>query len=73
VFGHLLGPTSFDSLKRPLNCKQAFLPITFGGIGFIPTTIIALTTYLGNWALVVSIIIVKFMVDQCFFLLKALA
>ncbi len=72
MFGHLLGPTSFDSLKGLLDYKQAFLPITFSGIGFIPTTTIALTTYLRSWALVVSIIIVRLMVDQHFFLLKTL-
>jgi hypothetical protein len=72
VFGHLLGLGSFDSLEEPLACKQAFLPITFGNIGFILTITIAPTTYLGSWALVASIIDVRFMVDQCFFLLEAL-
>jgi len=67
-----LGPTSFHSLKGPLDCKQTFLPITFGGIRIVPTTTIALTTYLGSWAFVVSIIIVRCMVDQCFFLLETL-
>jgi hypothetical protein len=33
---------------------------------------IALVTYLGNWAFVASIIVVKFMVIQCFFLLETL-
>ncbi len=37
VFGHLLGPRSFDNLERSLAHKQASLPITLGGIGFILT------------------------------------
>jgi hypothetical protein len=37
VFGCLLGPRSIDSPKRPLAHKQAFLSITFGGNGLIPT------------------------------------
>jgi hypothetical protein len=56
VFQRLLGPTSFDSFKGHLDCKQAFLPITFSGIRTVPTTTIALTTYLRSWALIVSII-----------------
>jgi len=38
VFGHHLDLGSLDSLKRPLACKQASLPITFGGIRFISTS-----------------------------------
>ncbi len=67
-----LGLRSFDSPKRSLAHKQAFLPIVFGGIGFIPTTTIALATYLKSWALVASIIVVKFMVDQHPLLLETL-
>jgi hypothetical protein len=72
MFGRLLGSRSFDSLEGPLACKQASFLITFGSIGFIPTPTIAPTTYLGSWALIVSIIVVRFMVDQWFFLLEAL-
>jgi len=81
MFGHSLGPRSFDNLKRilafdnlkrVLAYKQVFLPITFGGIKLISMATITLVTYLGNWALVVSIIFVTFMVDQGPFLLKAL-
>jgi hypothetical protein len=68
VFGHLLGPSSFDSLKGPLACKQVFLTITLGGINFILTSTIALITYLGSWAFVASIIVAIFMVDPCPFL-----
>jgi hypothetical protein len=68
VFGRLLRPGSFDSLEGPLAHKQAFLPITFGNISFIPTTNITQVTYLRSWAFVASIIIVRFMVDQGFFL-----
>jgi len=71
MFGHLLGPGSFDSLGL-LTHKQSSFTITFGGIGFIPIATITLTTYLKSWALVISIIIIKFMVDQCFIFLKIL-
>jgi hypothetical protein len=73
MFGRLWGPRFFNSLKRPLACKQASLPIAFGGISFIPTTPIAPRTYLWSWAFIVFIIIIKFMVDQHPFLIKALA
>jgi hypothetical protein len=46
MFGRLLGLLiSFDSPKGHLICKQTF-PITFNGIGLIPTTTITLVTYL---------------------------
>jgi hypothetical protein len=73
MFGCLLGPRSFDSPKGPLVHKQASLPITFGDVMFILTSTITPTTYLGNWALVASIIITIFMVDQHPFLLEALS
>jgi hypothetical protein len=73
MFGCFLGPRSFDNPKRPLTHKQIFFPIIFGGIRFILMTTIALTTYLRSWALVTSIIAIRFMVDQCFFFLEALA
>jgi hypothetical protein len=73
VFGHLLDPRSFDSSKGPLARKQASLPIIFNGVGFILTSTIAPIAYLGNWALVASIIVVKFMVDQHPFFLETLA
>ncbi len=72
MFGHLFSLGSFDSPERPLVCKQASLPITFGGIRFISTSTIAPTTYLESWALVGLVIAVRFMVDHCPFLLKAL-
>jgi hypothetical protein len=73
MFGHLFGPRFFNSLEEPLACKQAFFPLTFGGTSLIPTTHTAPITYLGSWAFVTSIIVVKFMVDQRLFILKALA
>jgi hypothetical protein len=48
MFGHLLGPWSFDSPKGFLARKQTSLPITLGGIKLIPTFTIAPTTYLGS-------------------------
>jgi hypothetical protein len=73
MFGRLLGPRSFDNPEGPLAYKQVFIPITFSGIEFIPTTTIVPTTYLGSWAFVTSIIAARFMIDQCLFLLEALA
>jgi hypothetical protein len=67
-----LGPKSFDSLERPLACKQISFLINFGGVRFLLITTIALTTYLRSWAFVASIIVIKFMVSQHPFLLEAL-
>jgi hypothetical protein len=73
MFRHLLGLGSFDNPEKPLVHKQGSLPMIFGGVEFILTSTIAPTTYLGSWALVVSIIVVRFMVDHRPFLLEALA
>jgi len=73
MFGHLLGLGSFDSLKGILVHKQTSFLITFGGIELISTSTIAPTTYLGSWAFVTLIIVARLMVDQCPFLLEALA
>jgi hypothetical protein len=73
VLGCFLGPRSFDNFERPLACKQASLPIIVGGIGLILMTTITLTTYLGSWAFIASIIVTRFIVDQHLFLLEALA
>jgi hypothetical protein len=72
VFGHLLGPRSFDNLEGFLARKQAYFPITFDGIGIILMATIAPITYLRSWAFVVSIIVVRFMVNQRPFLFEAL-
>jgi hypothetical protein len=64
-----LGQGSFDSLKRLLYHKQTFFLITYNGIRVIRTTTITLITYLRNWALAISIKVVKFMIDQHPFLL----
>jgi hypothetical protein len=66
-----LGPKSFDSLKRLLGRKQASFLITFGGGDLILTSTIALVAYLKSWALIISTIITRFMVDQCPFLFEA--
>jgi hypothetical protein len=73
VFRCLSYSKSFDSLKRPLVDKQVFLLITFGGMELILIITIIPTTYLKNWAFVVLIIVVSFMIDQCLFLLETLA
>ncbi len=73
VFEHILGPRSFDNPKEPLTCTEASLPIIFGGIELTLTSTIALTTYLRSWALVTSIIVIRFMVNQRPFLLEVLA
>ncbi len=72
MFGHLLGLGSFDSPKGLIAHKQASLPIIFGGMKFILIVIIALIAYLGCWTFAASIIIVRFMVDQCPFLFETL-
>jgi hypothetical protein len=63
VFIHLLGPGSFESLKGLIVHKQASLSITFDGVRLIVTLTIAPITYLRNWALIVPIIVVRFMVN----------
>jgi hypothetical protein len=72
MFGCILGPWSFDSLKRPRVCKQTSFLITFSGVEFILTSTIAPTTYLGNWTFVISVIAIRCMLDQHPFLLEAL-
>jgi hypothetical protein len=72
VFRCFLGLGCFDRSKIPLARKKTSLPITFDGIGFISTLTITPTTYLGSWAFVISIIAIRFMVDQRPFLLKFL-
>jgi len=72
MFGHLLGPKSFDFLEGLLIHKQASLPITFGFVKFILTTVITPIAYLRNWAFVISVITTKFIVDQRPFLLEVL-
>ncbi len=73
MFGHLLGLGFFDILKGLLTHKQTSLPITLGGIKLILTSTIAPINYLGSWAFIVSIIAIKFMVNQNPFILEALA
>jgi len=73
VFRQLLGLGSFDNLKRPLAYKQASFPMTFDGIRFIPMATFAPIIYLRSWAFVASIIVTRFMVDQCPFLFETLA
>jgi hypothetical protein len=63
MFGCLLGPRSFNSLKGLLAYEHFFCPITFGGIKFIPITTITLITYIGSLAFVVLVIVLEFMVD----------
>ncbi len=72
MFGHLFGLRSFHSPKGFLACKQASLSITFNGIGLILTSTIAPIAYLRNWALITVVIVIRFMVDQCPFLLEVL-
>jgi hypothetical protein len=57
-----LDPIFFDNLEGPLAHKHVFSPITFGGIRLM-LIVITLTIYLRNWALVASVIVVRFMVN----------
>jgi hypothetical protein len=74
-----LTPPSFKCLdtswiQDPLIAhKQISFPIAFGGIRLILTTTIALIAYLGRWTFIVSIITIKFIVDQHPFLIEPLA
>jgi len=61
----------FDSLEIPLAHKHASFPITFGGIEFILTTTMVAAIYLRSF--VISIIVVRFVVNQHPFLLEVLA
>jgi hypothetical protein len=72
MFGCLLGPWFFDSPKGPIVHKHASLLITLDGIEFIPMATITPTIYLGNWALITSIIVVRFIVNQQPFFLETL-
>jgi hypothetical protein len=72
MFRWLLDLRSFDSLERTLTHKHASFPIVLGSIKFIPTITIAPTIYLGKWALIVSIIVVRFMVNQHPFIFETL-
>jgi hypothetical protein len=72
VFRWLLHLRSFYSLERTLAHKQASFPIVLGSIKFLTTITIAPTIYLGEWALIVSIIIVRLMVNQHPFLFETL-
>jgi hypothetical protein len=67
-----LGPRSFNNPKKPLAYKQASLLIIFGGIELILIASITPIAYLRNWAFVVSIIAIRFMVDERLFLLEVL-
>jgi hypothetical protein len=73
MFRCIFGLRPFDSPKGPLAHKQTSLPITFNGIKLILTSTVAPTTYLKNWAFVVLVIVVRFMVNQYPFFLEALA
>jgi hypothetical protein len=72
MFRHLFGLGFFHSPKGLLACKQASFSITFNGIELILTSTIAPIAYLRNWALITIVIAIRFMVDQCPFLLEVL-
>jgi hypothetical protein len=68
-----LGLESYNNPKGPLACKQTSFLIAFNGIELIPIATITPTTYLRNWAFVIPIVAIRFMNDQCPFLLEAFA
>jgi hypothetical protein len=72
VFLKLLGLGSLECPKAPLVHPQVALTIFNGGIRLTSSNVIALTTYLGSWALITSVIASKFLLDFCPFLLKAI-
>jgi len=73
TFEHLLSLWSFDSPKGHFTHKQVSIPIAFNDIELVSIGTIASTTYLGSWALVASIIVIRFTFDQRSFFLEALA
>jgi len=55
-----MGPRSWESFQSPLVKHHVRLPIFFGGIGLLSTEDCALSTFLGNWALVASYLCYRF-------------
>jgi hypothetical protein len=66
-------PLIFGLPTGPLVHQLIFFLIFHGAIDFISTKFIALATYLGNWALVAPIIIVRFLSYHHSFLLKKIS
>jgi hypothetical protein len=71
-FWEILGPKFLDCSQTPLVHRQAPLLISNGGIGLISTKVITLEAYLGSWALVASIIAIKFFLNYYLFLLEVI-
>jgi len=67
-----LGLSFLDYLYALLMSQHVIFPISYGGFNLICTKLIALAAYLGNWALVAPIIVTKFLLDHCLFLLEAI-
>ncbi len=53
VCGDIMGPRSWESIQGPLMRCQAWLPISFGGIGLLSMEVCSPSTFLGSWILVV--------------------
>jgi hypothetical protein len=73
VFERLVGLGSLDCFEAPLVCEHVALPISSGGVTLISSKVIVPTAYLRNWALVTPIIVSKFLLDFCMFLLKVIS
>jgi hypothetical protein len=73
IFEKLLGVSPFECFKAFLVCRHVAFPISNGGIGLISSYVIALATYLRNWALVAHVIASRFLLDSCPFLLGAIS
>jgi len=69
VFERLLNPCYFECLKVLLVCWHVSLPVFSGKISFIFAKTIVLIVYLGNWVLIMLIIVFRFLLDSCMFLL----
>jgi len=67
-----LGLGSLECPKAFLIYQQVAFPISSGVAGFISLKVIAPTTYVGRWALIVFIITSKFLLDSHSFLLEAI-
>jgi hypothetical protein len=72
VFERFLGPSSLECLEAPFVPWHVVLLIYSGGIRLISSKVIVPFTYLRSWALVIIVIVSRFLLDSCPFLLEAI-
>ncbi len=67
-----MSSSSLKCFEALLICQQVALLISSGGVWLIYLEVIALTTYLGNWALKAPITAFGFLLDFHMLLLEAI-